>query len=167
MKIQLDTDELRTYERNNFFNQSKFRRSDPLIIILVVFITVLLSWFARVAFLEWETKRFVENVSQQMQAMNAQNLKHLEQIQMQAKVRAEQELEKARQQKLQEHLKVLDQQAMVEAQINERNNKAEAWQVFYQPSAECKNDDGKNFMKCANEHARAMKNFEAAWAKSH
>jgi hypothetical protein len=39
-----------------------------------------------------------------------------------------------------------------------------SWQKFYVPSVVCKNADNRNTMQCANEHARAKKEFDKRWA---
>jgi len=45
------------------------------------------------------------------------------------------------------------------------DQKDEAWQRFYQPSATCKATESRGTIACANEYARARMDFEARWAE--
>jgi hypothetical protein len=40
-----------------------------------------------------------------------------------------------------------------------------AWQRYYRPSEECRNPDNRASMACANEHARAKRDFDSKWAR--
>jgi hypothetical protein len=43
--------------------------------------------------------------------------------------------------------------------------KEAAWLRFFRPSEECRNPDNRVSMTCANEHARAKRDFETKWAR--
>lgn len=55
--------------------------------------------------------------------------------------------------------------ARVAAVNAEAARKEAAWQKFYVRSDFCKNPDNRTTMDCANEHARAKKEFERRWAE--
>jgi len=54
--------------------------------------------------------------------------------------------------------------ARVAAANAEAAQREAAWQKFYVRSEFCKNPDNRTTMECANEHARAKKEFERRWA---
>ena len=64
------------------------------------------------------------------------------------------------------HQQELINQAEKEAEIEVRNNKVDAWLVFYKPSKECESEN-KNMINCGNEYARAKHKFETKWVATH
>ncbi len=54
--------------------------------------------------------------------------------------------------------------ARIAAANAEAARREAAWHKFYVPSNDCKNPDNRSTMQCANEHARAKKNFDRRWA---
>lgn len=54
--------------------------------------------------------------------------------------------------------------ARIAAANAEAARKEAAWQKFYVRSDLCKNPDNRTTIECANEHARAKKEFERRWA---
>jgi phage-related tail fiber protein len=54
--------------------------------------------------------------------------------------------------------------ARIAAANAEELRRERAWAKFYVPSAQCKDPDNRATMQCANEYARAKKEFERRWA---
>jgi hypothetical protein len=62
----------------------------------------------------------------------------------------------------------LDKEAEKTAILDKKAKKKEAWNVYYKPSKGCQSgSENIDLLICGNEHAKARKNFEAAWAKQH
>lgn len=167
--MQLDSDEIRDAWQYAFLNPKKSNEADPFKLFLAVLAAILVAWFIRAVYVEWQLRQVLETFNQQVTVINANAQKDIElsRIRNQAATeeRARIQQEKVYQQKLAKHQLELDQQAAINHAINERDRKAQAWADFYKPAKGCEpSNDNKDLMMCANDHARARKNFEAQWA---
>jgi len=166
--LQLDTDEIRDARQYAFLNSKESNKTEPFNIFLAVLAAILVAWFIRAAYVEWQLKRTLETFNQQMAVVNAnlQRDMELSQIRSRAEVeeRARVQQEKDYQQRLAKHQLALAKQAAIDQAINERDRKAQAWADYYKPVKGCEpSNDNKDLMLCANDHARAKKNFETQW----
>lgn len=55
--------------------------------------------------------------------------------------------------------------AAAEQAIAEKTRRDAAWAKFYRPSAACQDPGSRATMKCANEFARAQKEFQQRWSQ--
>ena len=55
--------------------------------------------------------------------------------------------------------------AAAEQAIGEKARRDAAWAKFYRPSAACQDPGSRATMKCANEFARAQKEFQQRWSQ--
>lgn len=167
--MQIDSDEIRDYRQNAFLNPKKSNEADPLKIFLAVLAAILVAWFIRAAYVEWQLRQVLETFNQQVMVINANAQRDIELSRIRGQVAAEErariQQEKIYQQKLAKHQLELDRQATINHAISERERKAQAWADYYKPAKGCEpSNDNKDLMMCANDHARAKKNFEAQWA---
>lgn len=163
--MQLDPDEIRDYRQESFFRENKSKALSPVSIFFSVLAAILVSWFIREAYLEWQVKQALEVFNQQMNIVNQQSQINLQRIQLQAEQQSRAQAERAYQERLAKHQVELDKQAAIAKQIEERTSKAQAWSDYYKPSKGCDaSNENKDLLKCANEHIRAKNNFEAQWA---
>jgi hypothetical protein len=72
--LQLDPDEIRDYRQEAFFNENKSKALSPVSIFLAVLAAILVSWFIREAYVEWQIKQALEVFNQQMNVMNQQSI---------------------------------------------------------------------------------------------
>ena len=171
--MQLDPDEIRTSRQDSFFDEKKPNEVNPFTIFLAVLAAILVSWFIREAYLEWQVQRAVEMLNQEVAVINAQSQRELQRIQMSAQVaqeaanqRAGAEIEKARLQKLAEHQQEWDRQAAISAERDVKTKKEQAWFDYYKPVKGCEStNDNKDIIKCGNDFAKAKNNFEAQWKR--
>lgn len=168
--MKLDQDEIRGNNVNSvddYFNEPAPSPITPLTIFFTVLAAILVAWFLKSAYDEWQIRRAINVFNQQMSAVNYQTQKSLEQMQLrnQQKIEANQ---RAKEEKLMA-LEMLNRRNEQERQaaINERRSKELAWENFYKPIRGCESsNDNKDLMKCANDYARAKKTFEAQWASN-
>jgi hypothetical protein len=177
--MKLEPDEIRNPQQDAFFedqHSSVSRMSEGglfLLIVSAILVAMLIAWFVKEAYDRWQIERALQLFNQEMQNINNQSNKTINQItlQSQAMMRQSQEdvqrqKEEAYQKRLALHQIELNRQAALAAEIEAKNKKTVAWNNYYKPSPECINDNGQNLMKCANEHARAKKAFDSMWAQS-
>lgn len=55
--------------------------------------------------------------------------------------------------------------AAVEQAAAEKAKREAAWAKFYRPSSECQTHESRATMRCANEYARAQKEFNQRWSQ--
>jgi phosphoglycerate-specific signal transduction histidine kinase len=171
--MKLEPDEIRNNAIDDFFNkdESKSNAVTPLTIFFAVLAAILVAWFIRAAYVEWQVRKAVELFNQQMANITYQSQKQMKQIQLQNQQRIEAarraQEEKALQLKLEKRRVEQERQAAISAGINERRKKEEAWERFYKPVSGCEaSNDNKDLMKCGNDYARAKKKFEELWANN-
>jgi hypothetical protein len=180
MKFELEPDEIRNPQQDAFFedqHSSVSRMSEGglfLLIVSAILVAMLIAWFVKEAYDRWQIERALQLFNQEMQNINNQSNKAINQITLQSQAlmrqsqaNVQRQKEEAYQKRLALHQIELNRQAALAAEVEERNKKSIAWGNYFKPSPECINDDGQNLMKCANDHARAKKNFELSWAKNH
>lgn len=166
--MQLEPDEIRGYQQDYFLNQNikKSYETNPFNIFLSVLAAILFVWFIRAAYIEWQIRQVLEVFNQEINLVNEQSQRNIEKIRQQslAMQKAANERQKqaefaAYQHKLSLHQQELVKQVEKEAEIEARNNKADAWLGFYKPSKACESEN-KNMINCGNEYARAKNKFE-------
>lgn len=163
--MQLEPDEIRNYQQDYYFNQrtKKATELNPFTIFLSVLAAILFAWFLRDAYTEYQAKQLLVEINKEMQIINEQQLLAMEKIRLESIADKEAIKERAFQRKYALHQQMLANQAVKTAEIEARNQKADAWLVFYKPSKECMLEN-KNLINCANEHARAKNKFETEWS---
>ncbi len=173
--MQLDPDEIRSYQQDSYFNQNskKSNEVNPFTIFLSVLAAILLAWFIRAAYIEWQVRQVLEVFNQEINLVNEQSQRNIERIRQQsiamqeaANERQRQDEATAYQHKLAFHQQELAKQAEKEAEIEARSIKADAWLAFYKPSKTCESEN-KNIFNCGNEYARAKNKFEKQWDATH
>ena len=67
--MQLEPDEIRSYQQDSFFNQNtkKPNEVNPFTIFLSVLAAILFAWFIREAYIEWQVKQALSFFDQAMQ----------------------------------------------------------------------------------------------------
>lgn len=165
--MQLDQDEIRSYQQTKYFENTK-SVPDPFAIFIAVLAAILVAWFIRVAYVEWQIRQVVNIVSQEMVLINQQSQKSIERIQIEARLRQEAALEMERLKVEIKQQDELDRRAAIQAEIDLAKSKEQAWQSFYKPIPGCESsNNNKDFIKCGNDHAKAIKRFESQWAMNH
>jgi hypothetical protein len=87
--------------------------------------------------------------------------KHAQDVAAQAQARAERE--RAERAEAQRRAIEAENTRIAAAQEQEQRRER-AWNRFYRPSEFCANPDNRATMQCANEYARAKKEFDRKWA---
>lgn len=173
--MQLDPDEIRSYQQQAFFEKDKSAEITPFAIFLAVLAAILVAWLIRAAYVEWQARQAIAMFNQQMQALHEQTTKSIERMQIrQQRIMAEAQ-EKARlkeeaayQQKLAIRQMDLDRRAAIAAKNEMAMKKEEAWKNYYKPAKGCESENPNiDLIKCGNDHAKARKLFEASWASAH
>jgi hypothetical protein len=167
--MKLEPDEIRNYQQDAFFESqnSTDNNLNPFTVFVAVLAAILVAWLVREAYLEWQINRALLVFNQQMEMVGKQSQLQAQAIQKAMQDSLLRQQQEANQQRIAQHQLEIERQAAISAQIEERNKRSQAWENYYKPSAECINDNGQNLMKCANEHAKAKKDFEAQWSGSH
>lgn len=173
--MQLDPDEIRNYQQDYFSNQNAKKSVDvnPFTIFLAVLAAILVAWLIRAVYIEWQVRQAINIFNQELQVINEQTQRNLEKIQQQSLATQEAANERQRQaevaiykSKLAKHQQEAAKQAEEDAEIQGRNDKANAWVAFYKPSKACESEN-KDIVYCGNEYARAKNKFETQWAALH
>jgi hypothetical protein len=169
--MNLKPDEIRNNGVDQFFNKPESSPVTPLTIFFAVLAAILVAWFLKSAYDEWQIRRAIHAFNQQMSTITYQSQQQMQQIQLQSQQRIEAnrraQEEKALQIKLEKRRIEEEKQAAITAEINERKSKQLAWENFYKPVKGCESsNDNKDLMKCGNDHAKAKKKFEELWASN-
>ncbi|MDI1309999.1 MAG: hypothetical protein PSV17_11300 [Methylotenera sp.] len=169
--MQLDPDEIRDYRQEAFFDKRESSEVDPFKIFLAVLAAILMAWFIRAVYVEWQIRQVLDNFNQQIVVMNAESQRAMELSQLRAKAAEDErtriEEEKTYQQKVAKYQLEQNRQAVITNAINDKNRKVQAWDDYYKPAKGCESsNDNKDLMKCGNDYARAKKSFEAQWASA-
>ncbi|MFW5431589.1 MAG: hypothetical protein ACKE5M_06145 [Methylophilaceae bacterium] len=167
--MKLDPDEIRSSNSDDFFNEEQTSSLTPLSIFFAVLAAILVAWFLRTVYIDFQLRRAAEIFSQQMLVTSKQTQKSLQQMQLRNQQRIEANKnaleEKVLEKKMTKYRAEQQKQALITASITERRRKIEAWENFYKPVIGCEaSNDNKDLMKCGNDHAKAKKKFEALWA---
>lgn len=169
--MQLDSDDIRDAKLYAFSKPKKSNEIDSFKIFLAVLSAILVAWFLRAAYVEWQLRQALEKFNQQITVINANTQRDIElnrlRIQAAAEERAKIQQEAIYQQKLAKKQFELEKQAAINQEIDLKNRKAQAWVDYYKPAKGCEpSNDNKDLMMCANDYARAKKNFETQWASN-
>lgn len=172
--MKLDKDDVKSYEQRVFFEKKESKDINPLSIFFAVLAAILVSWFIRAAYIEWQVNQAVSLFNQEMKVIVDQSQQQMRVFQLKNEaVRAEAE-EKARlnaeeimQKKIAAHQIELDKRAAIATEADERVRKEEAWIDFYKPTKGCEKDNpDREAVKCANDYIKARNRFEQSWASS-
>lgn len=172
--MQLDKEDIRSYEQRKFLDSPEKQEVNPLSIFFAVLAAILVSWLIREAYLEWQVRQAVEVFNQQMQIINAQSQQQMQNIQLQSeamRAKAEEDarakVAELRQQKLAAQQLDNEKRNAIDAAIDERIKKEEAWTATYKPVRGCEKDNpNRDAIKCGNDYAKAHRQFEASWANN-
>ena len=173
--MRLDDDEINSYNQRKFLENPQPANIDGLTIFFAVLGAILLSWFIREQYVEWQVKQAFEEFNRQMIVMDAQSKIQFREMQIRAeKAKAENEerikkeadkIELIRFQNVElEHQK----QVAIETQLVGRAAKEAAWKDAYRPTAGCEAENpNRDALKCGNDYAKSHKRFEDNWAENH
>ena len=170
--MQLDKDEMSSYDQRAFFEKKQTTETNPFTIFLAVLAAILVSWLIREAYLEYQINQVVKVFNQQIQVIDAQTQAQVQQMQLRNEAsKAENERLTRIRQEEQEQQKIAkiqienEKRAKVIADINERAEKDEAWKLFYKPTKGCEPDNpNRDPIKCGNDYIKAHNRFEATWS---
>lgn len=173
--MQLDKEDIRSYEQRKFLDSPEKTEVNPLSIFFAVLAAILVSWLIREAYLEWQVRQAVEAFNQQMQIIDAQSQQQLKNYQLQneaEKAKLEEEAsaraEELRQQKLADQQLDTEKRNAIAAAIDERIKKEQAWTETYKPVKGCdKENPDRDAIKCGNDYVKAHRQFEVSWANRH
>lgn len=172
--MQLDKEDIRSYEQRVFFESPPKNEVNPVSIFFAVLAAILVAWFIRAAYVEWQVRQALAAFNQQMQIINEQSQQQLKNIQLQneamrAKAEENARLKAAelRQQKFAAQQLDFEKRTLVVNQINEHARKEEAWNEAYKPVRGCEKDNpDRDIIKCGNDYAKARRQFEASWSSN-
>lgn len=165
--MQLDPDEIRSYQQTKYFENNK-SSPDPFAIFIAVLAAILVAWFIRVAYVEWQIRQVVNIFNQEMVLLNQQSQKSIERMQIDARLRQQAALEHERLKVEIKQQEELSNRAAIQAEIDLAKSKEQAWKRFYKPISGCESSNNdKDFIKCGNDHAKAIKRFESQWSMNH
>ena len=172
--MQLDQDDVNNYEQRTFFEKKESKDINPLSIFFAVLAAILVSWFIRVAYIEWQVNQAVSAFNQEMKMIVDRNQQQMAAIQLknealrvEAEEKARLKAEEIMQKKIAAHQIELDKSAAIATEVDERVRKEEAWIDFYKPIKGCEKDNpDREAVKCANDYIKARKRFEQSWLSS-
>lgn len=172
--MQLDKEEMMSYEQRAFFEKKESKELNPLNIFFAVLAAILVSWFIRMAYVDWQLRQVAETFNEQIKVMNYQSQQQMRMIQLkneamqaQAEEKVRLKAEAAMQQRIAAHQIELDRRAAIENEINTRVKKEQAWTAFYKPTKGCEKDNqNRDAILCGNDYMKAHKRFEESWASS-
>ena len=171
--MRLDEEDIKSYQQRMFFDSPSKNEINPVSIFFAVLAAILVAWFIRAAYIEWQVRQALEIFNQQMQVINEQSQHQIRNIQLrneamreQAEERIRLKAEELRQQKMAAQQLDFDQRAADVERINEKIRKEEAWTLSYKPTKGCEKDNpDRDVILCGNDYAKARGQFEAAWHK--
>lgn len=80
--MQLDKEDIKSYQQRTFFDAPPKNEVNPISIFLAVLAAILVAWFIRAAYIEWQVRQALEIFNQQMQIINAQSQQQMRNIQL-------------------------------------------------------------------------------------
>lgn len=169
--MQIDKEDLRTYEQRAFFEKKGAISLSPVSIFFAVLYAILVSQVIRQAYLDWKIQQAVAIFNQQIQAISAQSNAQLQSIQLQNEARKAADEEKIRfkaesaeKQRLATIQADNENRARVIAAINEQARKEHAWKLFYKPIVGCGAENpNREAVKCGNDYIKSRRSFDASW----
>src|SRR5687768_4685250 len=94
--MQLDKDEVRNYEQRAFFEKDDKQEVNPMTIFFAVLAAILVSWFIRELYLEYQIRRALSVFNEQMEVINQQTQQQIQEIQIRNEFNQAKAQEKAR-----------------------------------------------------------------------
>ena len=174
--MQLDKDEIRDYEQRVFLDSDRNRNElNPLNIFLAVLAAILVAWLLRSIYIEYQIRQVASAFKKELEIIEKQSQFEMQKMQIRSEMmRAEADKKaaliasKILEQKFVVRQLELDKEAANNAISEEKTKKSEAWNAYYKPSKGCESgSENIDLLRCGNEHAKARKNFEAAWTKQY
>jgi len=162
--MEYEPNEYRKRAIDNYFEKKQSPSVTPLTIFFAVLAAVLVAFFLRATYIEWQLRQAAEVFKQQMaigqKQLEQQKRQQLQRFEANRKAREQQLL----QQRIAKHRVEQQKQAAISAGIT-RNIKYHAWNAYYKPIKDCESsNEEKDLMTCGNDHAKAKKRFETLWA---
>lgn len=169
-----DNEKIRNYEQQSFFEKKESKDINPMNIFFAVLAAILVSWFMREAYIEWQLRQVLSTFNQEMKLIEVQSQLQINAVRMNSEAIKSEEERNSRikaaelmQKKLDAQQVEFNKRADVVAEINNRVKKEEAWLEFYQPTKGCEQDNqNREAVKCGNDYIKAHKRFEASWVAS-
>lgn len=170
--MQLDDEDIKSYQQRAYFDSNKPKQEvNPISIFFAVLAAILVSWFIREAYIEYQARQALALLNQQLSIINEQTQRQFEHIQLQteamnaraqenARLRAEALIE---QKQIAQQIDLKNREE-ISNKINEQIRKEQAWAVAYKPVKGCEKDNPeRDAITCGNDYARAHRKFEASW----
>lgn len=170
--MQLDKEDTRSYEQRAFFEKKESNDLNPLNIFFAVLAAILVSWFIREAYIEWQLRQVVSVFNQEIKVITDQTQQQMRSNQLkseamrleaeeQARVKAEEDMQK----KIAAHQIELDKRSAAASEVDARVRKEESWANFYKPIKGCEKDNpDREAVKCGNDYIKSRNRFEQSWA---
>jgi len=159
--MKLDKEDIPKHHlREHFFDKPQAKPLDAFTVFFAVLAAILVAFFLRATYNEWQVRRAVLALQEQVAVTQKHNQ---DRIEANRKARTN----KIYQQKMAKYRTEKQKQAVISAGIKERNMKEKAWEGFYKPIAGCESSsDDKDLLTCGNDYAKEKKKFEALWASN-
>lgn len=159
-------------EQDSFFEKATSSNLNPLSIFLAVLAALLVAWFLKSSYEEWQAREALRLLNLEFAKMQQQTQVEVQRMQtnlynqrVAAEERSRISMEKIRLEnearRQIEREKILARKNEID-QIN-RRNRNEGWATYYQPSKDCDSSNQyRDNAKCTNEELVAMRDYCAA-----
>ena len=165
--MNLDKEDIDSYQQRKYFDEPKSSNLNGTTIFFAVVGAIIFCWFLKGIYEDWQIRRAIAIFNEQLAISEAQTKNEFRKMQIRKEERVRQEAEQIQLLRIQKHDAELEQQAIFEAQLAEKNAKEVARKSFYKPVAGCESDNqNRDLIKCGNDYARSNKKFEENWAKN-
>lgn len=172
--MQLDQEDIKSYKQRTFFDPTPKNELNPTSIFFAVLAAILVSWFIRAVYLEYQARQELALFNQYISVINEEIQQQLKNTQLQTEAmrarieeNARLKTEVLRRQKQLAQQIDLAKREEISHQINARVRKDEAWAAAYKPIRGCEKDNpDRDAIKCGNDYAKAHRQFEASWTNS-
>ena len=165
--MNLDKEEIDSYQQRKYFDEPKSSNLNGTTIFFAVVGAIIFCWFLKGIYEDWQIRRAIAIFNEQLAISEAQTKNELRKMQIRNEERVRQEAEQIQLLRIQKHDAELEQQAIFEAQLAEKNEKEVARKSFYKPVVGCESDNqNRDLIKCGNDYARSNKKFEENWVKN-
>lgn len=166
MNMKLDLDDIPKHHlRNDYFEKPQPAPVDALTIFLAVLSAILVAFFLREVYTEYQLRRAAAALTQTIEVNNQQLQQSVESIRRKQEANRQAQLERLNQQRLDKYRTEKQKQAAISASIEERRKKSDAWASYFKPSKDCEStNDNIDLIACGNAHLKAKKQFDKMWA---
>jgi hypothetical protein len=165
--MKLDKEDVNNYYQRQYFDEPKSSNVNGATIFFAVVGAIIFCWFLKGIYEDWQIRRALTILNQQIAISEAQTKNELRKIQIQNEERIRLHAEHNERLRMQKHAAELEQQVIFDAQLAAKNAKEIARKSFYKPIAGCESENpNRDLIKCGNDFARANKRFEEDWTKN-